>query len=216
MKIRLYYTRKNELKFISHLNTLDLLQRAVFHTDAQVAFSEGFNPHPKMSFGNPLPLGVSSDFEIFDVELVNDIDIDKFVQQLNNFLPKEIQVFKAFEASEKSISKIFSHSIYEFIIDSQLSLDSINIFDEKVVIIKRKKKSKNKKIVEYIEEDITQNIEFLSNFEKISDNEYKLVAKLENSAEKIINPMNFITGIFEKYDLDVDIYDVSIHKREML
>ena len=66
MKIRGFYTRNKDLKFISHLNTVDLLQRAIFYTNAKIKFSEGFNVHPKMSFGNPLPLGVSSDFEVFD------------------------------------------------------------------------------------------------------------------------------------------------------
>ena len=114
MKIRAFYTRNGDLKFISHLNTINLLQRAVFSTNEEVAFSEGFNPHPIMSFGNPLPLGVSSDLEVFDVEFVNEIDISGFTKKMNEYLPKEVQIVRAYGAEDSdSISKIIKNSVYE-------------------------------------------------------------------------------------------------------
>ncbi len=217
MKLRILYTRNDELKFISHLNTVDLLQRAVFNTDYQVLFSQGFNPHPIMSFGNPLPLGVSSDFEIFDVDLVDDqVDLDKFKDQLNSYLPKQVQVFKIFLADNTSISKVFSYSIYEFIIDSEKNLEELNLFDKKPIIIERTKKAKKKREREIVQEDITSHVEIKKNFIKLQTGEYFLEAKLENSNNKIINPMNFIQGLLKKYNINIDPVDISIHKREML
>lgn len=217
MKLRIFYTRNDELKFISHLNTVDLLQRAVFNTDYQVAFSQGFNPHPIMSFGNPLPLGVSSDFEIFDVDLIDDqVDLDKFKGQLNSYLPKQVQVFKIFEADNTSISRVFSYSIYEFILDCKEDLEELNLFDNKPIIIERTKKAKKKREREIVQEDITSHIEIKKNFTKLQTGEYFLEAKLENSNTKIINPMNFIQGLLRKYNIEIDSVDISIHKKEML
>lgn len=217
MKLRLFYTRNDELKFISHLNTIDLLQRAVFNTDYQVAFSQGFNPHPIMSFGNPLPLGVSSDFEIFDVELDEDqVDLDKLKNQLNAYLPDQVQVFKVFVADNTSISRVFSYSIYEFTLDSEKDLEKLNLFDNEPIIIERTKKIKKKREREVIQEDITGHVEIKANFKKIQTGEYFLEAKLENSNTKIINPMNFIQGLLKKYEILIDPEEIFIHKREMI
>lgn len=214
MRLRVYYTRKGDLKFISHLNTIDLLQRTIFSTDYKVAFSEGFNPHPIMSFGNPLPLGVSSDFEVFDVEFVDKVEIENFINQANSYLPEEVKIFDAFEIPlNSSISKAFTHNLYEFRIFTDIKLDEIKI-DTSDLLIKRKKKKKKRE--EIISEDVSKHVEILSGFNMISDNEYELIAKLENSTEKIINPLNFINGIFEKYNLDISIYDVNINKKEMI
>lgn len=217
MKLRLFYTRNGELKFISHLNTIDLLQRAVFNTDYQVSFSQGFNPHPLMSFGNPLPLGVSSDFEVFDVELEEDqVDLESFKDQLNSYLPKQVQVFEVFPADSTSISKIFSYSLYEFTLDSSKDLEGLDLFDHRPIIIQRSRKAKKKREREIIEEDITSHVELLGPFEKLPSGEYFLQAKLENSNLKIINPMNFIQGLLKKYDIEIDPVDISIHKKEMI
>lgn len=217
MKLRLFYTRNDELKFISHLNTIDLLQRAVFNTGYQVAFSQGFNPHPIMSFGNPLPLGVSSDFEIFDVQLAEDqVDLDKFKNQLNAYLPDQVQVFKVFLADNTSISKVFSYSIYEFTLDCEKNLEKLNLFDNEPIIIERTKKIKKKKERELIQEDITSHVEIKANFKKLLTGEYFLEAKLENSNSKIINPMNFIQGLLKKYGILIDPEEIFIHKREMI
>lgn len=217
MKLRLFYTRNGELKFISHLNTIDLLQRAVFNTAYQVAFSQGFNPHPIMSFGNPLPLGVSSDFEIFDVDLDEDkVDLDKFKNQLNAYLPDQVQVFKVFIADNTSISKVFSYSIYEFTLDSEKDLEKLNLFDNEPIIIERTKKIKKKREREVIQEDITGHVEIKANFKKLQTGEYFLEAKLENSNKKIINPMNFIQGLLKKYEILIDPEEIFIHKKEMI
>lgn len=216
MKLRGFYKRIGDLKFISHLNTIDLLQRAVMYTGAEIIFTEGYNPHPKMSFGNPLPLGVSSDLEVFDVDVADDTDIDEFLEKTNEYLPNEVKVLKLFDATnDKSISKIFTHSIYEFYILSYESLENLKLNVEDTLLIERKKKRKNKKF-DYITEEIKDYVELLSDFEKVGENEYKLTAKLETSIDKIINPMNFIKGIFNKYDLEISEDNVIIHKREMI
>lgn len=216
MKIRAFYTRNGDLKFISHLNTINLLQRAVFSTNEEVAFSEGFNPHPIMSFGNPLPLGVSSDLEVFDVEFVNEIDVPSFTKKMNEYLPKEVQIVRAYGAEDSdSISKIIKNSIYEYTIYTKLDLSSIDVDIDDELIIVRERKTKKNHPREFIRENIASNIKILSKFEKIDEDTYLLVAQLENSVNKIINPVNFINGLFEKLNIKVPIEDVSIHKKDM-
>lgn len=215
MKIRAFYTRNGDLKFISHLNTIDLLQRGVFSTDKKIAFTKGFNPRPKMSFGNPLPLGVSSDLEVFDVEIIDEIEISEFIKKMNEYLPEEIQIIKAYNAdTSPSISKIIEYSIYEFTIYSEIKLENVNL-DFEELMISRERKSKKGSPREFIRENIGPNVKLISSFDKMEDGKYRIVAQLENSLDKIINPVNFILGLFSKYNMNISIDDVDIHKKDM-
>ncbi|HHV65144.1 MAG TPA: DUF2344 domain-containing protein [Peptococcaceae bacterium] len=69
MKIRLAYTKKDQAKYIAHLDLARVFARALRRADIAVAFSEGFNPHPKIAFGPPLPVGVEGEKEYVDIEL---------------------------------------------------------------------------------------------------------------------------------------------------
>lgn len=216
MKIRAFYTRKGDLKFISHLNTIDLLQRAVFTTEKKIAFTEGFNPRPKMSFGNPLPLGVSSDLEVFDVEIVGDVKIIDFVNKLNEYLPDEVQIVRAYNADDSpSISKIIKHSIYEYTIYTDIELDKVDIDISDELIISRERKTKKGHPREFVRENISKNSKIINKFQKLEKGKYSLTAQLENSVDKIINPLNFINGLFSKYNLNISLDDVVIHKKDM-
>jgi len=215
MKIRAFYTRSGDLKYISHLNTIDLLQRAVFSTNKKIDFTKGFNPRPKMSFGNPLPLGVSSDFEVFDVDIIDEVLISDFISKMNDYLPDEIQIIKAYNAdTSPSISKIINYSIYEFIIYSNIELENLNL-DIEELIISRERKTKKGSPREFVRENIASNVKIISGFEKIEDGKYQIVAQLENSVNKIVNPVNFIIGLFSKYNIKISTDDIDIHKKEM-
>ena len=58
--IRVKYKKEDLMIFISHLDLQRLLQRAFRRAKINLSYSEGFNPHPKMSYGNALALGVES------------------------------------------------------------------------------------------------------------------------------------------------------------
>ncbi|NLC39201.1 MAG: DUF2344 domain-containing protein, partial [Clostridia bacterium] len=67
MLIRLEYSRCGTARFLSHLEMLRLFERSFRRASLPLAFSRGFNPHPKISFGPPLPVGVSGRREYLDV-----------------------------------------------------------------------------------------------------------------------------------------------------
>ncbi len=58
-------------------------------------------------------------------------------------------------------------------------------------------------------------MKIISGFEKIEDGKYQIVAQLENSVNKIVNPVNFIIGLFSKYNIKISTDDTDIHKKEM-
>lgn len=151
-KIISKYSKTGNLKYISHLDVLRFIQRAVKRADIPAKYSEGFNPHMKTSFGFPLSLGNESIGEYFDLELSEKIDIQTFIDRMNSVLPKEMQIIAAKYTDDNE--SIMSRCLYvEYLINIEfesLDIDELNkFFDEmlhdgvKYVRIKKNKKNKN-------------------------------------------------------------------------
>ena len=153
-KIISKYSKTGNLKYISHLDVLRFIQRAVKRANISAKYSEGFNPHMKTSFGFPLSLGNESIGEYFELELQEKIDINDYINNMNNVLPKEMQILKA-EYTENTESIMTRCAFVEYLINIEfddLDIDKLNEFFEEMlktgVVYKRKKKNKKNKIVE--------------------------------------------------------------------
>ena len=72
-RLRIRFNRGQEIKFISHLDIMRLWQRAFRRAGIPLAYSEGFNPRPRISLAAPLPLGVTSEAELMDVFVTRQI-----------------------------------------------------------------------------------------------------------------------------------------------
>ena len=70
--VRLTFTKIDTAKYISHLDLTRCLIRAFRRTDIPLWYTEGFNPHPHLVFGMPLPLGVEGEREILDIRINDD------------------------------------------------------------------------------------------------------------------------------------------------
>ncbi|OGO07372.1 MAG: hypothetical protein A2Y92_01290 [Chloroflexi bacterium RBG_13_57_8] len=91
-RLRVKFSRGEELKYISHLDIMRLWQRAIRRAGVALAYSEGFNPHPRMSLAAPLALGVTSDAELMDVVLSRFISPHAFTAALGRQLPGGISI----------------------------------------------------------------------------------------------------------------------------
>lgn len=90
-RFRLQVTKGEEARYISHLDYARTIERALRRAKLPVAYSEGFNPHMKMSFASALSLGVASEAEYMDVELTDEgIDAADVERELGSALPAGI------------------------------------------------------------------------------------------------------------------------------
>ena len=80
------------MKYISHLDLMRLLMRALRRADLPVKITQGFNPHPKLSIKWALKLGVESDNEEAIVVLKELIKPEEFKERLQKQLPEGIQI----------------------------------------------------------------------------------------------------------------------------
>jgi len=90
---RVYYSRLGDSRFYGHLEVLQLIFRVLQRTGLPILFSSGFNPSPKVSFSQALPVGVESLAETFDMELARPLSsVEETIQSLNRELPPTIRV----------------------------------------------------------------------------------------------------------------------------
>lgn len=209
MKIVFKYTKLGKLKFISHLDNLRVLQRALRRTGIMAKYSEGFNPHPKLSIAYPLSLGVESIGEIAEVEILSDMEIDEFISRMNDCLPQGMLITEASEyMGTQSVPSMVCSQVYRFVIthDNQKSVDeTINSLPgllKNDYVITREKKKKNKLIRKEL--NVTS---FISEIEVIGtsqlDVEIRIVIQVSDSGSLkveevknfIYNSLNGITGI---------------------
>jgi radical SAM-linked protein len=85
---RIKYSKRGVIRFISHLDTMRALKRAFSRAALPVAYSEGFNPRPKISMGPALPLGCESNCELSDIVMKRSLSPEKLRSSLGDAMPK--------------------------------------------------------------------------------------------------------------------------------
>jgi radical SAM-linked protein len=90
--VRLRYTKRGKIRWIGHRDVARAMERAFRVAELPLAFSEGFSPHPKVSFGLALSTGHESDGEYLDLVLTDDVDLDGLPGTLTAALPEGIAI----------------------------------------------------------------------------------------------------------------------------
>jgi len=93
--LRIRFTKAGKVRFVSHRDVARLFERALRKLRVPVAYSEGFSPRPKLSFGLALSVGHESDAEYLDLALASPIDVEALPAQLSEALPPGLDVSDA-------------------------------------------------------------------------------------------------------------------------
>jgi radical SAM-linked protein len=104
-KLRLRFGKAGRAKYISHLDLMSTMRRALLRAGIELKYSEGFNPHPYMSVALPLSVGSSSICELMDIGVANDISPDGLPEAINPVLPDGLEVSEAY-IPERKFSEI--------------------------------------------------------------------------------------------------------------
>lgn len=101
-RYRIEFSKGEEVRFISHLELMRAFQRAMRRAQLPLAFSEGFNPQPKMSFASALAVGVTSQQEYMDLELKKDLAAEEVKELLAQNLPPGLKILRCVKIPLKS------------------------------------------------------------------------------------------------------------------
>jgi len=89
---KITYTKQKQAKYFGHLEFVSIILRAIRRAGISVRYSEGYHPKPKISFNDPLPLGIESNREFFIVTANRPERPEKIINSLNRQLPDGIMV----------------------------------------------------------------------------------------------------------------------------
>jgi len=101
-RYRIQYSKRGSASYISHLDLVRTLERAFRRAGLPIAYSEGFNPHPRFSFAAPLPVGVEGLAEVLDVEMQVSVDHRDLAERLNGALPPGLAVLDVTVVSDNT------------------------------------------------------------------------------------------------------------------
>ncbi|WP_319205053.1 TIGR03936 family radical SAM-associated protein [uncultured Ilyobacter sp.] len=145
MKKRLYFDKIEDMKYISHLDMMRFLERLLKKAKIEVKYSEGFHPRPKMSFGNPVSLGVEAYDEVMDLELLVEMDNKVLLEKLNAECPRGFRFKGAEDVPRKSsIAEEFQIMIYEISGDDATLEKLKKLLEQNEIVEVKIKKGKRK------------------------------------------------------------------------
>ena len=93
MKLRIRFGKHGAVKFIGHLDMMRFFQKAFRRAGFDLKYSQGYHPHPTLSFASPLGVGLESTGEYLDVEVLSITDLDEMTRDLNAQMAEGITVY---------------------------------------------------------------------------------------------------------------------------
>lgn len=143
-KFRIQFTKYGDMKYVSHLDMIRLFTRMFHRADLPVAYSQGFNPHPKMSVLLPLSVGFESSCEYLDAEFEKSVSMLDCIKKLKAAAPLGMEIVTICELNETSTkAKEVRYASYEIETDAVLKSEQLeDFFDlDTIEIVKKTKRS---------------------------------------------------------------------------
>ncbi|GAW51355.1 MULTISPECIES: TIGR03936 family radical SAM-associated protein [unclassified Nocardioides] len=103
-RLRIRYAKRGRLRFTSHRDFSRALERAIFRARVPMAYSSGFNPHPRISYAGAAPTGSASEAEYFEIGLAEVVDPAAVHQALDEALPEGLDVVEVVESQGGSLA----------------------------------------------------------------------------------------------------------------
>ena len=122
-KIRIWFGKIEEMSLISHLDLVRLFDRSIRRAALPISFTGGYHPGPKISIANALSLGITSNGEIVDFELTEEMDIEEFRTRLAAQLPENVPLYRVEEVELKSLNASRIMDKAEYLITVQVGTD---------------------------------------------------------------------------------------------
>ena len=143
-KIRLVYERTGRAVWISHLDMMRMLQRALNRAGVPIRYSEGFNPHALVSILMPLSVGTESLCQMVDIRVKEDVDLDGLPERLTSVMPEGIRFLKAYENGAKpaQLKWLRVEGVWEYDNGNTIQAESAcrELFSSPVSVMRRTKR----------------------------------------------------------------------------
>jgi len=154
MYIRAEYEKRDQLKYISHLELMNTFRKTFRRAEIPVRYSQGYNPHIIFSMSQPLPVGMIGFHEYFDLELKAKKSLGLIRDQINKNLPSGLKIIDVvfIDEKEKSLQAVVNTAIYSYEMSfsseamEQKSILNDFLNENKIEITRFRRKKENRMI----------------------------------------------------------------------
>jgi radical SAM-linked protein len=126
-RLRLVFAKKAQVKFISHLDLALAWERALRRARMPLAYSQGFNPRPKIQLASGLPVGTISRAEVMDIIVTRPVDPAEAFEQINQALPAGLQLLSIEEVPLKAptLQNLLRQAEYQVTVETGLPAEEL-------------------------------------------------------------------------------------------
>lgn len=198
--VRVFFSKKGDIKYISHLDLNRFMLKIIRMSKIPVWYSEGFNPHPYITFALPLSLGFESEYEIMDLRLDDDsFTNEQVLSSLKPLFPNGLELFGCKDPVMKAGQVAFADYKIEFdLLDVNYMNGINNLLDSDEIIAKKKTKKGTYKDI-----DLKEYIKSYS----VNDN--TLLLTLAAGGSNNLNPKLIIDAFKEHSGFETPYYKVT-------
>lgn len=192
------FNKLGEMRFISHLDVQRLFRRALRRGKIELIYSQGYNPHPKISLVQPLSLGFESISDYFEIETLKEQNISSMLSTLNEALPDGVMftAAKKLENTSKNLSSFVDFAEYKAFVPYEKTVNAKQnvehfIAQNEIIINKRSKKTKQMTKV-----DVKN---YVHSMQMTSSNEEGIYLHmvLRSASNESLNPLHLIESFCE-------------------
>ncbi len=205
MRVRIKFTKNEIVKYLGHLDIMRSFQRNFNRAEVKMTYSEGFNPHQKMSFALPLGVGIASTGEYLDAEIADGQDLNAICCRLDEVSGLGFDILAVRElkdGAEKAMAAV-KYASYSIAFDKSYNLLLDEYMDRSQIIIQKKTKTGMKDV------DIKELTEEIS----LDNNILKILLKA--GSENNIKPELITEDLFKFSKLDYKRDMISITRNEL-
>ncbi|MBP1757196.1 MAG: hypothetical protein H6Q62_52 [Firmicutes bacterium] len=102
--IRLRFARREPAIWLAHLDMMRTFERSIRRANLPINWSQGFNPRPQMTFALPIGVGMATEDDYLDIQLVEDLAPAEVMARLNPCLPAGLEILAAGSVATTKIS----------------------------------------------------------------------------------------------------------------
>lgn len=213
-KRRLKFSKLNMAKYISHLDLLRCFTRSIMRAELPVKYSNGFNPHQKITFSLPLSIGVTSDSEFVDIDFEDEIKDSEIMDRLNNNLPPDMRILHVGDIHDSANDIVSAKYQVKIISNKSIADEKVKeFFDMSEYTIMKKTKKRGEQPVNLMDFIIDYNITEHTESNEGSILQMELV--LSAGGQKNLKPEIAVKAFSDYIASDINIISYDIHRTEI-
>lgn len=212
------FSKMGTICYISHLDLMRMFRRTFKKAGIRLVYSQGFNPHPKMGFAQPLSLGYWGLREMMEFETVEEYDTEELSKTIASLMPDGIEIIdcrplvgirKTLAAAAAAAEYIIAIPVTEPIGMTGQDVKDKYMGQDSIITLKKQKKKK-----EPVEVDIKpmiRSIEFTPEEETLF-----VSAVLDSGSVSNLSPELVIDTLIKCLQLDIDRSEIAVMRKKII